>query len=144
MKQYRDELLAAKVNVWVRRAGPNYQEGLKNMRATVDELGIPCHLYGPETHITAVVPLALGIRDANDYPEFDADIDSRGMAASMPRSVSEGGLERMASESTPPPPLSRVPSVVCDEHAVSDMTKETKSIVYGLQTVAVQVLILRH
>jgi len=48
------------------------------MRKTCDELGLKIHLYGPETHITAVVPLALGLRDASDYPEFDAEIDSRG------------------------------------------------------------------
>jgi len=29
MKQFRDELIASKVDIWVRRAGPNYQEGLK-------------------------------------------------------------------------------------------------------------------
>jgi ATP citrate (pro-S)-lyase len=110
------------------------------MRNTVDELGIPCHLYGPETHITAVVPLALGLRDARDYPEFDADIDSRGMAASMPRTISEGGSLESASSEITSPPLSRVPSAVeSPQHAVSDMTKETRSIVYGLQTVAVQV-----
>ena len=56
------------VDIWVRRAGPNYQEGLKNMRITGDELGLPIHLYGPETHITAVVPLALGLRDPTGYP----------------------------------------------------------------------------
>ena len=33
-----------------------------------DELGLPIHLYGPETHITAVVPLALGLRDPSAYP----------------------------------------------------------------------------
>ena len=42
------------------------------MRTTGDELGLPIHLYGPETHITAVVPLALGLRDPALYPEFDA------------------------------------------------------------------------
>ena len=56
------------MDIWVRRAGPNYQEGLKNMRITGDELGLPIHLYGPETHITAVVPLALGLRDPAGYP----------------------------------------------------------------------------
>ena len=127
MKQYRDELLEAKVDIWVRRAGPNYQEGLKNMRITGDLLGLPIHLYGPETHITAVVPLALGLRSAEDYPEFDAALDDRNMMQATKRSDGE----------EPPSPI-KSPVAVSADHAVSDMTPDTRSIVYGLQTGAVQ------
>lgn len=28
-------------------------------------------MYGPETHVTAIVPLALGLANPADYPEFD-------------------------------------------------------------------------
>ena len=128
MKQYRDELIEANVDIWVRRAGPNYQEGLKNMRATGDALGLSIHLYGPETHITAVVPLALGLRSAADYPEFDAALDDRNMMQATKRS--EG-------EDTTPPAITAT-TVTTSTHAVSDMTPETRSIVYGLQTGAVQ------
>jgi ATP citrate (pro-S)-lyase len=128
MKQYRDELIEANVDIWVRRAGPNYQEGLKNMRATGDALGLSIHLYGPETHITAVVPLALGLRSAADYPEFDAALDDRNMMQATKRSD---------GEDTPPPAIVET-TVSTSTHAVSDMTPETRSIVYGLQTGAVQ------
>lgn len=128
MKQYRDELIEANVDIWVRRAGPNYQEGLKNMRATGDALGLSIHLYGPETHITAVVPLALGLRSAADYPEFDAALDDRNMMQATKRSD---------GEDTPPPAVTAT-AVSTSTHAVSDMTPETRSIVYGLQTGAVQ------
>ena len=128
MKQYRDELIEANVDIWVRRAGPNYQEGLKNMRATGDALGLSIHLYGPETHITAVVPLALGLRSAADYPEFDAALDDRNMMQATKRSD---------GEETPPPAITAT-TVSTSTHAVSDMTPETRSIVYGLQTGAVQ------
>ena len=127
MKQFRDELLEAKVDIWVRRAGPNYQEGLKNMRITGDTLGLPIHLYGPETHITAVVPLALGLRSAADYPEFDAALDDRNMMQATKR-----------SEGEEPPTPTKTSHVQSAEHAVSDMTPDTRSIVYGLQTGAVQ------
>ena len=127
MKQYRDELLEAKVDIWVRRAGPNYQEGLKNMRITGDLLGLPIHLYGPETHITAVVPLALGLRSADDYPEFDAALDDRNMMQATKRSDGEEPVSPIKS-----------PVAVSADHAVSDMTPDTRSIVYGLQTGAVQ------
>eukprot|EP01034_Spumella_vulgaris_P031196 gene31196-38547_t len=128
MKQFREELLEAKVDIWVRRAGPNYQEGLKNMRITADQLGLPMHLYGPETHITAVVPLALGLRDASEYPEFDAAVENRSMLA---EEQSEKAAYRCCSDS----------AYRCyspDGHTVADLTPETRSIVYGLQTVAVQ------
>jgi len=130
MKQYRDELLENKVDIWVRRAGPNYQEGLRNMRITADQLGLPMHLYGPETHITAVVPLALGLRDPKDYPEFDAVQDNRAMAnATKPLTPEEE--EKLANATQDAPKSS-------GNHAVADLTPESRSIVYGLQTVAVQ------
>ena len=128
MKQYRDELLEAKVDIWVRRAGPNYQEGLKNMRATGDALGLSIHLYGPETHITAVVPLALGLRSAADYPEFDAALDDRNMMQATKRSDSDEPTPRKESAT----------DSSSNAHAVTDMTPDTRSIVYGLQTGAVQ------
>jgi ATP citrate (pro-S)-lyase len=133
MRQFRDELIASKVDIWVRRAGPNYQEGLKNMRLTSEELGIKMHLYGPETHITAVVPLALGLRDASEYPEFDAAQENRNMIAATTK-VDESTTPRPTS--VPPP----VPSATADApaHKVVSATPETRSIVYGLQTVAVQ------
>lgn len=150
MKQYRDELLENKVEIWVRRAGPNYQEGLKNMRITADELGLPVHLYGPETHITAVVPLALGLRDATDYPEFDAAQDNRNMLAATKNNTSEAQLSSAAATSASEAPAAAAAATAETsapapahaaggaKHAIENFTPETRSIVYGLQTVAVQ------
>lgn len=150
MKQYRDELLENKVEIWVRRAGPNYQEGLKNMRITADELGLPVHLYGPETHITAVVPLALGLRDATDYPEFDAAQDNRNMLAATKNNTSEAQLSSVAATSASEAPAAAAATTAETsapapahaaggaKHAIENFTPETRSIVYGLQTVAVQ------
>ena len=136
MTQFREELLEHKVQIWVRRAGPNYQEGLKNMRTTSETLGLPMHLYGPETHMTAVVPLALGLRDPAEYPEFDAAQDNRNMiAATKPKSA--GDLETLVKDhhengSGPsPPPADGV------DH-LGNITADTRCIVYGLQTTAVQ------
>jgi ATP citrate (pro-S)-lyase len=47
------------VSIWVRRAGPNWQEGLKNMKAATTELGLNCHIFGPDMHVSGIVPLAL-------------------------------------------------------------------------------------
>jgi len=52
------------VSVWVRRGGPNYQEGLRMMREAGAECGLDMHVFGPDTHITAIVALALGKPEA--------------------------------------------------------------------------------
>ena len=59
LKEYREKLLENKVKIYVRRGGPNYQEGLSKMRALGEELGIPIEVYGPETHMTKIVSMAL-------------------------------------------------------------------------------------
>jgi ATP citrate (pro-S)-lyase len=59
LREYKKNLQDNKVKIFVRRGGPNYREGLKNMRALGDELGIPIEVYGPETHMTRIVSMAL-------------------------------------------------------------------------------------
>ncbi|CAN0015802.1 unnamed protein product, partial [Laminaria digitata] len=71
LKQYAEELRDGNISIWVRRAGPNYQEGLRKIRETGESIGVPIRVYGPETHITAVVPMALGLVDGTTVPEFD-------------------------------------------------------------------------
>ena len=53
----------------MRRAGPNYQEGLKNIKAVGQELSLDMHVYGPEMHVSGIVPLALNGKES-DVPEF--------------------------------------------------------------------------
>ena len=59
LKEFQRELQANKVKIYVRRGGPNYQEGLCKMRALGEMLGVPIEVYGPETHMTKIVSLAL-------------------------------------------------------------------------------------
>merc|ERR1719162_2873267 len=59
--EYRDELLEHKVQIWVRRAGLNHIEGLKNIKTKVTAMNIPIHVYGPEIPATLIVPMALGL-----------------------------------------------------------------------------------
>ncbi|KAF9255440.1 ATP citrate lyase isoform 2 [Marasmius fiardii PR-910] len=61
LKEFKQQLIHAGVKIFVRRGGPNYQEGLKAMRLLGESLGVPIRVFGPETHITAIVPLALGV-----------------------------------------------------------------------------------
>ena len=60
LEEYQEKLQEAGVKIYVRRGGPNYEQGLKLMRSLVDRLGVPIEVYGPETHMTRIVPLALG------------------------------------------------------------------------------------
>ena len=59
LKAYKDKLQANKVKIYVRRGGPNYVEGLENMRRVGEEIGVPIEVYGPETHMTRIVSMAL-------------------------------------------------------------------------------------
>lgn len=56
---FNHDLTRHNVKIYVRRAGPNYLEGLTLMKELGDRLSIPIHVYGPEMHITGIVPLAL-------------------------------------------------------------------------------------
>jgi len=59
LEEYRQKLIANKVEIYVRRGGPNYQEGLKNMKELGKTLGVPIEVFGPEAHMTSIVPMGL-------------------------------------------------------------------------------------
>jgi ATP citrate (pro-S)-lyase len=59
LREYKKELQENKVTIYVRRGGPNYKEGLNQMRKLGEELGVPIDVYGPETHMTKIVSMAL-------------------------------------------------------------------------------------
>jgi ATP citrate (pro-S)-lyase len=59
LNEFQKKLLENKVKIYVRRGGPNYQEGLRQMRALGEKLGVPIEVYGPETHMTKIVSMAL-------------------------------------------------------------------------------------
>ncbi|MEE9541907.1 MAG: ATP citrate lyase citrate-binding domain-containing protein [Candidatus Bipolaricaulota bacterium] len=59
LEQYKSKLQENRVQIYVRRGGPNYKEGLENMRKLGERIEIPLEVYGPETHMTRIVSLAL-------------------------------------------------------------------------------------
>jgi succinyl-CoA synthetase beta subunit len=59
LEEYQQKLKDAGIKIYVRRGGPNYEVGLKLMRDLGERLGIPIDVYGPESHMTRIVPLAL-------------------------------------------------------------------------------------
>lgn len=62
LREFQPRLVEHNVSIFVRRAGPNYQEGLRKMREFGSSLGIPLYVFGPETHMTAICGMALGRR----------------------------------------------------------------------------------
>ena len=59
LRAYKDKLRENKVKIYVRRGGPNYVEGLENIRRVGEEIGVPIEVFGPETHMTRIVSMAL-------------------------------------------------------------------------------------
>ncbi|MDD1741877.1 MAG: ATPase [Methanotrichaceae archaeon] len=59
LEEYQQKLRDIDVKIYVRRGGPNFEVGLKLMRDLGERLRLPIDVYGPETHMTRIVPLAL-------------------------------------------------------------------------------------
>jgi ATP citrate (pro-S)-lyase len=74
LREFAPTLIEHNVQIWVRRAGPNYQEGLKNIKAVGQELKLNIHVYGPDMHVSGIVPLALipGRSEACTIKQFGA------------------------------------------------------------------------
>jgi len=139
LQEYQTKLLEGKVSIFVRRAGPNYQEGLRVMREVGRTLGIPVHVFGNETHMTAIVGMALGKRPipkettaetttANFLlPGGQSSVDLKKL---LPGQESPSNSRKTSSVEPP------VPGKVSEKKAV--FHAGSKSIIWGMQTKAVQ------
>jgi ATP-citrate lyase beta-subunit len=58
-EKYADKMKDVGVRIYIRRGGPNYEKGLKDIKVAAERLGLPIKVYGPETHITDIVRMAL-------------------------------------------------------------------------------------
>lgn len=56
---YADRMKEHNTRIYVRRGGPNYEKGLKDIKEAADRLGLYIEVYGPETHVTDIVRMAL-------------------------------------------------------------------------------------
>ncbi len=57
--EFGDKLKEVNARIFVRRGGPNYKEGLANLKNAAEKIGIPIEVHGPEYHMTRVVTDAL-------------------------------------------------------------------------------------
>jgi len=138
LTEFHLKLKEFSISIFVRRAGPNYQEGLRIVREVGKTLGIPLYVFGPETHMTAIVGMALGKR-----PIVEAHSDSQSTTANF---LLPGGQNDVKS-----PVSSRKTSSAAAGKAVPEQQRNghekaegalfwhgTKSIVWGMQSRAVQ------
>jgi len=58
-EEYADKMKEVGIKIYVRRGGPNYEKGLKDIKEAADRLGLNIEVYGPETHVTDIVRMAL-------------------------------------------------------------------------------------
>ncbi|MBD3807543.1 MAG: ATPase [Epsilonproteobacteria bacterium] len=58
-ENYASKMKDVGVKIYVRRGGPNYEKGLKDIKDTADKLGLWIDVYGPETHVTDIVRMAV-------------------------------------------------------------------------------------
>ncbi|KAG9146333.1 hypothetical protein Leryth_008010 [Lithospermum erythrorhizon] len=59
LKEKESKLKAARMQIYVRRGGPNYQTGLAKMRKLGEEIGIAIEVYGPEATMTGICKQAI-------------------------------------------------------------------------------------
>ena len=146
LTEYHHLIAEHQIRVYVRRGGPNYQEGLRMMSDLGHSLRVPIHVYGPETHMTAIVAMALGQMEApdvalessyteklfqgrSDSPSSSADDTNAGVPACSGEETSEAQVAAAAAAaaaaevSSGPEPL---------------FSSSTTSIVFGMQPRAVQ------
>ncbi len=64
LEEYAEKLKENNVKIYVRRGGPNYKEGLRKIKSAGEKLGLDIEVYGPETHMTKIVRMALKPEEA--------------------------------------------------------------------------------
>ncbi|XP_068220255.1 ATP-citrate synthase-like isoform X1 [Palaemon carinicauda] len=149
LQQYQAKLVEGKVSIFVRRAGPNYQEGLRVMREVGKTLGIPVHVFGNETHMTSIVSMALGKRPIPKEPVVESHTANfllpggQNTACLTPEPTSKSSpLHQVIAEQSPRPER----KTITKEHSSSEekdgskqlFNKNSKAIIWGMQTRAVQ------
>ncbi|XP_077595253.1 ATP-citrate synthase-like isoform X1 [Stigmatopora nigra] len=159
IKDYQGPLKETEVTIFVRRGGPNYQEGLRVMGEVGKTTGIPIHVFGTETHMTAIVGMAMGHKPIPNQPPTDAHTanfllnssnnvmtpaTTRTASFSEARPSNDVTPAKKSKAGSPGDPLHSLPwplknVVTCwKAKATTLFSKHTKAVVWGMQTRAVQ------
>nr|CAH8866286.1 unnamed protein product [Trichobilharzia regenti] len=146
LTEFKEKLQAHKIRIFVRRAGPNYQEGLRVMRELGHTINVPIYVFGPETHMTAIVSMAFGLREIpSPKPGSSHTTTSVSLSLCNLNTSSHHDYNKNKDKSS---------VMINQNHKISEFdnqqmlnlhmthetlfTKETKCLVWGLQVKAVQ------
>nr|BAK02254.1 predicted protein [Hordeum vulgare subsp. vulgare] len=150
LTEFADTIRAHGIKIFVRRGGPNYQEGLNMMRQLAVDLDLPIVVHGPERHMTTVVSLALGksVAETEVTPPASPPSLSKRLStdlSSIPSRIksladekAKVERERSGSSAAVPAPSPSPPAVEQKVISKPIFSSTTRSIVYGLQIEAVQ------
>ncbi|KAM4622523.1 ATP-citrate synthase isoform 2-T2 [Discoglossus pictus] len=140
IKDFQGPLKEHEVTIFVRRGGPNYQEGLRVMGEVGKTTGIPIYVFGTETHMTAIVGMALGHRPIPNQPPTAAHTANFLLNASGSSSTPAPSRTASFSESRPEDitPAKKSKPAISSAKATTLFSRHSKSIVWGMQTRAVQ------
>ncbi|XP_013784558.1 ATP-citrate synthase-like [Limulus polyphemus] len=139
LQEFQPKLVEHKISIFVRRAGPNYQEGLRVMREVGSTLGVPIHVFGPETHMTAIVAMAMKKRDIPDLQETSHTTanfllpDGMQKSNTSPKQTSVNSSDEKNRLVSPGDDSSIAESLVKPLFSMG-----TKAIIWGMQARAVQ------
>eukprot|EP00388_Colpodella_angusta_P041146 GDKK01052389.1.p1 GENE.GDKK01052389.1~~GDKK01052389.1.p1 ORF type:complete len:1105 (+),score=371.86 GDKK01052389.1:24-3317(+) len=146
MRVFKDKILEFKIRTYVRRGGPNYEDGLRMMTEIGEELKIPMQVYGPETYVTAIIPLAL----ADDGGSLSKELRDRSNVTSAWHELKKEETKQVmddtckevaehAKQLQDAPVQQQVVSTSTLSHNSRILfTADTTSFVWGLQERAVQ------
>ncbi|KAF9165694.1 citrate synthase [Actinomortierella ambigua] len=147
LKEFKQPLIAHKVRIFVRRGGPNYQEGLRAMRQLGESLGVEIQVFGPETHITEIVPLALTGKSSGLEATVSSALTSSGnllqdQLLGTNSNIGTPSGTAPVSRAPTPPLTDRMAYFTEAESGNHDanvpFTIHTRSFIYGMQPRAVQ------
>ncbi|XP_037956464.1 ATP-citrate synthase isoform X2 [Teleopsis dalmanni] len=149
LREFQPKLVEHNVSIFVRRAGPNYQEGLRKMREFGSSLGIPLHVFGPETHMTAICGMALGKRPIPQTASVEFSTANFLLPGGQEAESVKNPFASLSSGNGSPQQSIKLPPISADDRAdgihnnVASNTRKyfsstTKAIVWGMQQRAVQ------
>lgn len=140
LQGYQPKLVEHNIKIFVRRAGPNYQEGLRIIREVGRRLGIPVHVFGPETHMTAICAMALGKK-----PIPDPEAQEFSTANFLLPSGQDVGPSAPSKSTTSTPVTEQIKLKISDTvdglKPKQLFTNKTRAIIWGMQTRAVQTML---
>ncbi|CAI4228619.1 unnamed protein product [Auanema sp. JU1783] len=144
-EEYVDKLKEHKVTIFVRRGGPNYQEGLRRIKDAAQTLELPIHVFGPETHMTAIVGAAMKVRPIPTVPKEPQTtghflLSPERHTAGTSRESSRNASDEMSATETQKTQVVAPPALIAELNTQfkSLFENNTKAIIWGQQQKAIQ------